>query len=211
MENVYSYADVLESYMIAEEGFGDAIKKAGSRIITVLKGLKDKIIQFFKRIVASIKSKSTKKDSASSERAQYALFKACLKDLQIASDSLLKATGIFNPVGDSNNAKVQSYLEKVNDCVQKVNDRIDNQKEWHELDSKIIDSFIKQADSIKNTYVHALNLSIVALHEVNYNVDTNTTRMTPNLANSTYQITSANSNFFKAYTRLLNQLKSCNS
>ena len=29
MENVYSYADVLESYMIAEEGFGDAIKKAG--------------------------------------------------------------------------------------------------------------------------------------------------------------------------------------
>ena len=67
MENVYSYADVLESYMIAEEGFGDAIKKAGKFIgkalLSAIQFIKKAIQAMINKIRQIASRKNSKKES----------------------------------------------------------------------------------------------------------------------------------------------------
>ena len=213
MENVYSYADVLESYMIAEEGLGDAIKKAGSKIVSVLKGLKDKIVQFFQKIVASIKSKLAKREKSEkkdppSRGGQYAIFNLCLNDMQKSLGCLSKAIGASRTVNDTGDDDVQKQIEYFNEFIDKADERIDRESEWTVLDSKIIDGLVKRAESIKNTFMQEVDLAIRVVDASHYNMAQNARHLSPQLAN---QICSANSKFLKTYSNLLRHLEFCSS
>lgn len=115
-----SYSDILESYMIADEGFLDKVKDAGSFLIKKLKGMIDFLIGKIRELIGKLKRNSKKVSKNEIMNKTKAEPK---KDMKTKLAERLQNIRAFDIDNFKEALKNKNYLTlKVNTCSALLND-----------------------------------------------------------------------------------------